>query len=537
MAGNDARANHVAGRRAVLGGLAAGGLALLAAGQPSFSPWQALARSPDRYRIPRRALLAADDAASLIQLVVTAARQDGASIVELPPGDPGEYLCRSPIETHGIRLAGDRTTLTVAADMRALLTATGSRGPEHRMLADHRAGSSTLVVPPAMAEGMRQGDLVGIESRSIVTGPRTVGTSQEGLAAEYHRIVGRSGATLALDTPLAWDHIREEGARAFRVAPVRQPVLEGMTVTATSPTELSCRAVLLRDTLHGVIDVDAGQAAGGIHVLNSMHAQVRSTVWSLPNRGDHRGYGVAISGTSAHVDVELSGGGCRHLFTTLADEREAAGGRREQWGGPREVRVTGRGTGDARSLAIWDTHPYGQRILFDRCEAVGGGSEAPGFQVRSADTILDRCSSTGSGDTACKLQAGVARGAQVRDSVLESAARHGLGLCEEAVVTRCVVRGNGSAGIVIVDDCSGAVVSDCEIVDNAFGVHDQSSGGNRGVVVQRCTIDRGERQDIGMLTPRGGLSITDTAFRGYATLADAVREPGPGVRITRSTLE
>nr|WP_225443349.1 right-handed parallel beta-helix repeat-containing protein [Lolliginicoccus lacisalsi] len=310
-----------------------------------------------------------------------------------------------------------------------------------------------------------------------------------------------------------------------------------MTVTATSPTELSCRAVLLRDSLHGVIDVDVGQAAGGIHVLNSLHARVRATVRSLPNRDDHRGYGVAISGASAHVQVDVSGGECRHLFTTLADEREAPGGRREQWGGPREVQVTGRGTGDSRSLAIWDTHPYGHRIRFERCEAIGGGREAPGFQIRSVDTIIDRCSSTGSGDTACKLQAGVARGTQVRDSVLESAGRHGLGLCEGAVVTRCVVRGNGAAGIVIVDDCSGAVVSECEVVDNAFGIHDQSSGGNRGVVVQRCTIDRGERQEIGVLTPRGAMSITETAFRGYGSLADAVREPGPAVRTTRSTLE
>ncbi|MBD8506008.1 right-handed parallel beta-helix repeat-containing protein [Hoyosella sp. G463] len=494
----------------------------------------------NRYIVDRATLLAAPDASSVIQDAIDAAAADGIPTVELPPGDPDDYACHSAVHLKGRSLIGVGTTLTVgsAIPARALLNASGITGGSKPSLnEDHGSGSTRIRIPDELRGSMAAGTVLGIEARVQTTGPATTGTGQQGWAFEMHQVDRVRGPFAYLDEPLIWDYPVAAGARAFIIQPVSDFAIEGIRITATDAHSQPIRGVLVREAIRPTIDVALLDAGGGVLVLNSMHSTIRAQVDALPRYYDEFGYGVVIAGASAYATAEVNGGNCRHLFSTLADERPSpTGGANEQWGDPRHLVVRGSGWAGPDSLAVWDTHPYGYDITFDRCDAHGGGSDAAGFQIRNRNVALSQCSSTSAGNVAARLAPGQASGVRITGGSFTGAARAGIGLAAGCSVSGATIRGNGEAGIIVNDESTQATVANSLIESNAgFGVQDQSSGEHTGVLLEGNTIPYSDTQHLGVLLPQSDMIIRENHFRGFASVDAAIHQPGPNVQIVNNT--
>ncbi|WP_149361176.1 right-handed parallel beta-helix repeat-containing protein [Lolliginicoccus suaedae] len=494
----------------------------------------------NRYIVDRATLLAAPDASVVIQDAIDAAAADGIPTVELPPGDPGDYLCHSAVHLRGRSLIGVGTTLTVASAIpaRALLNASGiTSGTKAPLDEDHGSGSSRIRIPGELRGSVAAGTVLAIEARVQTTGPATTGTSQQGWAFEMHQVDRVRGPFAYLDEPLIWNYPVAAGARAFIIQPVRDFTIEGIRITATDAHAQPIRGVLVREAIRPTVDVSLLEAGGGVLILNSMHSTIRAQVDTLPRYYDQFGYGVAVAGASAHATAEVNGGGCRHLFTTLADERPgSSGGANEQWGDPRHLVVRGSGWAGADSLAVWDTHPYGYDITFDGCSTHGGGTNAAGFQVRNRNVALAQCSSTSAGNVAARLAPGEASNARITGGSFTGAGRAGIGLAAGCSIFGATIRGNGEAGVIVNDESSQATVANCLIDGNAgFGIQDQSSGQHAGVVIEQNTIPYSDTQYLGVLLPKSDMIIRENHFRDFASVDAAIYQPGPNVQIVNNT--
>ncbi|GGC67162.1 right-handed parallel beta-helix repeat-containing protein [Hoyosella rhizosphaerae] len=519
-----------------LAGTALGFTAVNAAGSKSVTTPITLF-SNDRYIVDRNTLLNADDASVVIQNALDAAEADGISTVELPEGDHGDYLCYSPIATKGRSLTGTSTTLTVAGaiNAKALITASGRPSGKATLERNATAGDTRVQLPSPLRGVVTAGSIIGIEARTSTTGPEVAGTPHEVWACEFRQVTSTQGPWADLDSALIWDYPTTANAQAYVVDPVRDFRIEGLNVTSRDPLNHRVFAVQVRESHNASLDIALTNAGGGVIVNNSLNTKVHTQVNTLPNYFNEYGYGLTVAGASASVQASVSGGDCRHIFTTAGDTRSGANGF-EQWGDPRHVTVTGSGTAGPNSFAVFDTHPAGYDIRFSQCSADGGGADATGFQIRNHRATLTNCSSVNAGLLAVRMGPGMASKVSVIGGSFTGAAKGGIGIAEDSTVTGSTIRQCGGAGIIINDSSSRAHINNCVIEENhQFGIQDQSSGEHVDVVIKGNTIPRSDEQYLGVLFPKSNMLIDSNHFAGFDPPDSAAYKPGPNVQIVNNT--
>ncbi|GGC67166.1 right-handed parallel beta-helix repeat-containing protein [Hoyosella rhizosphaerae] len=498
--------------------------------------------SSHRISVSRTSLLNADDASVPIQQAIDTAVASDISTVELPPGDPGEYLCRSGIETKGRSLIGADTALTIDGTIttRALITARGAlSSPRVPLEYSAEAGDQRVHVPTPLHGTVKPGTVIGLASRVQTTGPSTVGTGQEVFATEIHIVTGISGLYAHIDEPLLWPYPVEADARMFVIDPVANFSIEEITITTTSATDYPTFGLIVREAQNPIVDITLLNAGGGAGILNTIDAAVRVQANTLPRSYDEFGYGLTIAGACARVSAEASGHDCRHVFTTLGESRPTSDGTGfEQWGDPRHITVTGSGTGGTNSFAVYDTHPAGYDITFYNCSADGGGSDAAGFQIRNRNAKLSNCVSTNAGNVALRMAPGAASEVIINGGAYRGAARVGVGLAEGTKIYSATISNNGEAGVIIPNGADSATVSNCVIENNGqFGIQDQSSGNHSDVLIDRNRIPRSGTQTTGVLFPKSNMAITNNYFANFSSVEEAIHQPEPTVHIANNRFD
>lgn len=490
-----------------------------------------LAKSDDAYRITRADLVQGADNRDAIQAVITAAATSGIRHVILPPGEItlGRQLT---IPTNGHNLIieghGDDTVIRQISGTlsKALFYGSGVDGAKVPLTSDAAAGSGSFEVPSTIASTLGPGSILGLECQTLVYGVGVAGF--ESHASELRKIVAVSGTTVTLDSALLHTYTVAAGAVAWRMDPLSGVQVRNLTITSTDPLSVKGRGIMFEKARNlRLIGLRIRDAGGGIFAMDTLDAYIADVqIENLPNVGNYFGYGVAIGGRSAHAYIEgLRGRNFRHLFTTLADERKGTLSS-TQWGGPRHVTVRGGAGEQQRSgtqYSIWDTHPYGYDIVFDQCRAFGGsGPSSNGFQIRSKNTRLVNPVAMHSGNQGIRVDPVTSGEVEIVGGEVAYAGAGGIALARNTSIRGVWIHDNKQAGISFTDSASGSRISDNRIENNQYGIHDQSTGAAKGVIVQGNGIPKSTGQSLALVSPKGNLTYAHNIVPGFGVGNDGI---------------
>lgn len=490
-----------------------------------------LAKSADSYRISRSDIVRGADNRDAIQAVITAAATSGIRHVVLPPGEItlGRQLT-IPADGHNLIIEGhgDDTIIKQVAGAvnKALFYGGGTDGAKAPLIADAAAGSGTVEVPFSVASTLGPGCILGLECQTLVYGVGVTGF--ECYASELRKVVAVSGTTVILDSVLMHTYAVAAGAVAWRMNPLSGVQVRNLTITSSDPLSVKARGIMFEKArnlrLNGLRIRDAG---GGIFAMDTMDTYLADIeIENLPNVGNYLGYGVVIGGRSAHAYIEgLRGRNFRHLFTTLADERKGAV-TATQWGGPRHITIRGGAGEQQRSgtqYSIWDTHACGYDIVFDQCRAFGGsGSSSNGFQIRSKNTRLVNPVAMYSGNQGIRVDPVTSGEVEIVGGEVAYAGAGGVVLARNTSIRGVWIHDNKQAGVCFTDTATGSRISDNRIEHNQYGVHDQSTGGAKGVIVQGNSIPKSAEQSFAVVSPKGDLAYVHNIVPGFGVGNDGI---------------
>jgi len=469
-----------------------------------------------------------------LEAATSAAAASGYRRLILPPGQinlQSDWDITSLPTGFEIIGSGSDTVLkhTGGTLSKALIHVRGSDGTKTALASDLAANTATVTLPSAVASTLAVGDIVGFESTLTAF---TQGAVNAG-ASELHKVISVSGTTVNLDSPLIWPYTISASAVCWRVSPLKQVALRNFTLTSSDPLVNRLRGIYASkiDGLE-LTDITARDAGGGLFVHDCMDSLVsRVRIDRLPNTGDFRGYGVTALGRTAKLLVEnLWGRGCRHVFTTLGDERPDT----TVWGGPRDVIVRS-GVGEiSGGFAVWDTHPHGYRIIFDNCLATGGlGAGGDAFQIRAKYVSLVNPVSYRAGGSGFQLDP-AATGTRILGGEVAFATAGGASLANDTEINGTVFRDNTGAGAVVGVNAAGSRILNCRFERNTYGLHDQSAGEHTGVLVTGNYIPKSAGvQTVSIQSPKSNMLITQNIMTGYGPGLDGV-SGSIGASVTRT---
>ncbi|ELT45958.1 right-handed parallel beta-helix repeat-containing protein [Arthrobacter nitrophenolicus] len=490
-----------------------------------------VAKTEDAFRVSRADLVEGADNRDAIQAVINAAAASGIRHVILPAGEItlGRQLT-IPSGAHNLIIEGhgDDTTIrqVSGAVNKALFYGAGTDGTKAALTSDAAAGSGNVEVPAAVASTLSPGAILGLECQTLVYGIGVPGF--EVYASELRKVVSVSGTTVTLDSVLLHSYQVSTGAVAWKMDALSGVQVRNMTITSTDPLAIRGRAIMFEKARNvRVTGIRIRDAGGGIFAMDTMDSYFADiSVENLPNVGNYFGYGLTVGGRSAHAYVEgLRGRNFRHLFTTLADERKGTLSN-TQWGGPRHVTIRG-GAGEQQSsgtqYSVWDTHPCGYDIVFDQCRAFGGsGPSSNGFQIRSKNTRLINPVAMHSGNLGIRIDPTTSGEIEIVGGEVAASGAGGVSLARNTSIRGVWIHDNKLSGVSFTDTASGSRISDNRIENNQYGIHDQSSGAAKGVIVQGNSIPKSAAQSLALVSPKSNLAYVHNVVPGYGPGHDGI---------------
>lgn len=390
-----------------------------------------------------------------------------------------------------------------------LFYAAGTQSVKTNLDADTAVDDITVTLPSGAGASYAAGDYIAFESTAVVYGTF-------GKALEIRKVMDVSGDDVTLDTNLAFAYLVADSAQFWKMTPVRGVALRNLAFTYDNPTTNRGYVMRLRETADCTIEnVWIQDGGGGVLWTNVQNGSIDDlTIDSLPNYADSLGYGVAIAGASTRITINgLKGGDCRHLFTTLADERTGV-----FWGGPQWVTINGGvATGSDGGFSSWDTHEFGMQIAFNGCQQFGGGSLVSGYQIRAKFVYLNNCSSYLAGLRAIHID-DLASDIQVNGGEFAFAATNGVSIqAPNTTIEGAKIHDCGNAGVVLVSGVPGICIRDNDIHDNGqvtsgYAIQDQ---GATTPIITGNTIPYSAAQAISVLNLSAGAVFSGNVCRGF----------------------
>lgn len=425
----------------------------------------------------------------------------------------------------------------------SLIYASGTDGTKSNMTGDTTAGTQTLTLPSGQGAAFAWGDLVGIEAQTAI-GLTTNGVDSF-YAREVRKVIKVTGDVLTLDAPLEYSYATSATAQFWKITPIRDLYLAGMRFESgpdVIPGETGCYTFNLRKTVDcRIVDLEFHHLTGGVRLFDAYDTTVDGINGdSLPAYGDALiysplaayGYVLQAAGATTNLVVDrIRGRDCRHVFTTISDER--AGTPTTWWGGPMFVQINnGIGFGSPDSKSIWDTHEYGRHIHFNNCQAIGGGAAVCGFQMRAQDIQLNNCRAI-----RCGLQGVIARKDSRNVQVIggEYAYNGGNGVAlhgADGHVVGARIHHNVSSGVTVA--ATTAVdnrVADCKIYDNLYGILDGAL--STRTTISGCEIPQSATQSVAVVQPSATSVIFGNTHLGYGTNLSGISTPTTGCRVVQ----
>lgn len=438
---------------------------------------------------------------------VTAMGEAGGGVVFIPairlPISGAAITLEDGVEIWG---AGRETELHITGTLTdsRLIYAAGTEGSKTSLDANVDAGALSVVLPTGEGSAFSAGDYIALECTTIVYG-------SAGRTREIRKVLSVSTDTVNLDASLAFPYTTAASAQFSKITPVRGVGVRKLAIMNSAPLTNTGYAVRFRYCAEPVVESLAlVNAGGGVLLHEAFDAHVNGlTVDRLPNYDSAFGYGLTFAGSCYRGTVDgLRGGGCRHLFTALSDERTGS----VFWGGPQFITVNGAvGTGDDDSLSIFDTHEYGWMIVFNGCQAFGGGAACSGYQVRSRHTKLIGCTSMRAGLRGVSV-ASTAQDTQIIGGEYAYAVTNGLSM--NGTRTRAVgaeIHHNGTTGATFASGAVSPALESCNLYDNG------RLSANAAVQDQGATAPRITGCNIPFASGTQVFSIQDLAATGIAS--------------------
>lgn len=484
------------------------------------------------------------DDTTAIQHTINVARLYGGGVVILPAGtykvtaglqltdEAGQPATYPTVSLQG---AGPHATRILVApgnyQQSAAIQAFGRNGTKYDVTSGpltKRARS--IVMPQELANELNPGDIVGIEA----TGPKVFGQPRVGNPREIHRVTQKTqNTTIWLDSPLVFDYTTV--IQAWKMTAPHGITIRDLSFVRTADNVRVYAIRLQRAADVAVERVTLSNASGGIYLYDVLDGHVRDvTVDRLPNIPDptgHYGYGLIAAGASANLAITgLVGRWCRHVFTTLADQRDGT-----NWGGPRDIAVVGGiAEGGPGSKALWDTHDFGTNIQFIGCSARGASDGVgqidtgtyPGFQVRAEDVSIIDCVATQCGGNGIQTQKS-ARNLNVHGGVFSHNQESGIaGAATTMRIVDAHIHHNGKQGIAYhavqgweIIHIQGCQVEDNGLTGSGWAIHHSDAAAVASVVVSGNVIPKSATQGMSLLGLKSTTSkkvvIAHNIFLGY----------------------
>lgn len=418
--------------------------------------------------------------------------------------------------------------------------ASGTDGTKTNMGVNTAVGAQTLTLPAGQGTTFAWGDLVCIEAQTAI-GLTTNGVDPF-YAREIRKVMKVTGDVLTLDAPLEYAYATSATAQFYKITPVRDISLEGMRFESGPGVTLGSSgsyALNLRKSLNCRIkNMEMHHAAGGVRLFDAYDTEVDGILGdSLPQYGGTGyttfaafGYVLQAAGSTTNLVVDrIRGRDCRHVFTTISDER--TGTPTTWWGGPMFVQINnGIGFGGPDSFSIWDTHEYGRHIHFNNCQAIGGGVGVTGFQMRAQDIQLNNCRAV-----RCGLHGVIARkdsrNVQIIGGEFAYCGANGIGLTgANGHVEGARIHHNITAGVYIAETTAiDNRIANCTIYENLYGVLD--GGLSTNTTIQTCHIPKSTAQTVAVAGPSATTTISGNVHLGYGASQHGVTTIAAGCRI------
>lgn len=404
----------------------------------------------------------------------------------------------------------------------AVFYASGTEGSKRALNTPQAEGTQSITLPAEFRDAFKAGDLVGLESTRVAV--EMVGYKDPGLGIGYCReirqVTGVEGDLAHLDTPLEYTYLPEDNARFYRITPVNDIVLSGMRFEAgpdVTPGVSHTYAIKVDKSLGVQLrDIEIHDMTGGVILLDAYRATVDGLLADgLPSVENSYGYGLAAAGSTTHLVANgLRGGGTRHIFTTLADERPG----KEFWGGPMHVEVNdATGYGGPDSYSVFDTHEFGRHIHFNNCTALGGGSKVCGYQVRAQHVTLNNCRADGSGLHAVSLKSTSAN-VDIEGGEFANAGFAGVNVRgKNHRITGVHVHDNGQSGTasggIDYAGSSDVHMKDCRLTDNFDrGFKDSGIDPSVRAYIEECVALPSTTQAIPIFRANDTTTLKDCQF-------------------------
>lgn len=397
----------------------------------------------------------------------------------------------------------------------------GTVGAKTALTADALAGAGTIALPTGAGASWAAGDLVEVESTTIVYG-------STGRTRDVRKVVSVSGDTLTIEGVLIHDVLVSASATFAKVTPTVGVTVRDLRLTNTDPATYLAYAVFARRTEDlRVLDLTLDDAGGGVLLYDVYGGLVRGVTvdqlrngWSVNPSSTGYGYGVVLGAACSGVVVDgLRARHTRHAVTTLSDERS---GPSTYWGGPRDCVVANSVSEQAVATggggtSHFDTHEFGTNIAFVNCVADGGGEA--GFQDRARDTkflscVARRCGARGL--SAASLASGtLVEGGEFAHN--KGTAGISLAASANGRVVGAWVHDNDAVGVLVTG--TDHSVEDCRIEDNGvlgastYGIQESSATRPR---YRGNTIPyRASRQTIAILNLGATAVASGNVVLGY----------------------
>jgi hypothetical protein len=267
---------------------------------------------------------------------------------------PGQYVCSWLYKDFPPRVWGQQGTVTILAkntnDCTWNFGATRYGAPI-LLTADFVTGSRTLHL--ATTGGLREDDLIVV--RDTLDG----GDSYQAQTLRIYSV--DSGTQLTMAEPANVTFVPSAGAIAQPLPPnQRDAYIHGISFRSIVPAASTAGFVRLWYCRNIAIDIDGeGASNPGIILEGCYQFRVKATArryWDQEVTGlPQFGYGVNISGASAHGSVDVIADQVRHAVSIT--------------GPVYDVRITGTASGTTDTA--WDAHPTSSNIVFINCHAIG----------------------------------------------------------------------------------------------------------------------------------------------------------------------